>query len=291
MPRKLTSPKQLSAKEAFALLAEYADAGAHWWLQSWIELEGRVHGAELIIARPGQELGRWPVHAMSIGRLIRQRVLGTAEALALPHVDDLSYEDEEQLAWLVKMGVRLRSELPGDLNRLVRRRYLLEDAGPLSAEAEAWCSEARAIEEAVNWDKLCEMLRLVGSMRYKYHSSQLAPYVVWAGLAETRVKTWLDKPYPGPANADRMIDVAVPRRDRRWYTDNLYYRDGLVPCDPGPLFEEGLAQRVFRRGAILASEQEEPEPEAPVKRGLTKSEVRAQLLAMREQLDSLLEKL
>jgi len=203
--------------------------------------------------------------------------------LPLAHASDVEYENEAQLAPLRKNGQQLRRQLPRLLNKMLRRRYLLEDAEVDTPAAREWRSRSEQLDNAANWEALRDMLNSVGPPSYICHSSQLAPLVEAAAIAHTQILTLLAGPYPGPANADRMN--GAPHNDRRWYGD---YVDSKVRRGWDPDNADFLPEDYREPSADELSPSEE---ESAGSLYVSRDDIREELMEIRQQIDRLLERL
>ena len=283
-----TEPKPLNAiplSEALELLSQHAAPEALWWMEPRIELAHRNLRADLVITRPGQPPVRRTLLAPAYPTLIRRLSRQAEQPLPLAHAPDVAYENEAQLAPLRKQGLQLRRQLPRLLNKMLRRQYLLEDAGLNTVAARDWCSHSEQLDKAAGWEALRDMLNAVGPPSYICHSSQLAPLVAAAAEAHTQIKALLAGPYPGPANADRLN--GAPNNDRRWYGE---YVDSKVGLGWDPDNAEFLHED-YRETSKREEEQSSSEEESPSALYVSRDDIREELVEIRQQIDRLLERL
>ncbi|MCC2548527.1 hypothetical protein LJY25_18915 [Hymenobacter sp. BT175] len=270
--------------EALELLTQYAGSDATWWMEPRVELRRRNLKTDLVIARLGQTLVRRTLMSTAYPGLIRCLNRQTQQPLPLPHAPEVEYENEERLAPLRKQGLQLRRQLPPLLNKMLRRQYLLEDAGLTTAEARDWCTRSEQIDKAANWEALRDMLNAVGPPSYTCHSSQLAPLVASAAAAYPQIQALLAGPYPGPANADRLD--GAPNDYRRWYGP---YASSAVQFGWDPDNSPGLPDDYEEpeEGEEASLSEEAPPAELYVSR----DDIREELVEMRQQIDRLLARL
>lgn len=247
-----------------------------------IELPRRNLKTDLVIARPGQELARRTLLSTVYPLLIRRLTQQPEQPLPMPHAPDQEYENEAQLAPLRKQGLLLTRKLPDLLNKLLRRQYLLEDAGLATPTARAWHAHAQKLDATAGWLPLRAVVKSVGAPAYLYHSSQLAPLVETAAAAYQQIKDFLAAPYPGPAQPDKLDGAAG--KERRWYWK--YANDGThIGWDPDNA--PGLPED-YRE----PHEEEEEDHEEELK-GLyvSRDDIREELVEIRQQIDQLLTRL
>jgi len=286
-----TEPKPLNAislSEALELLAQHAAAPeALWWMEPRIELAHRKLKADLVIARPGRPLVRRTLLAPAYPTLIRRLTKPGERPLPLAHAPDVEYENETLLMPLRKQGLQLQRQLPRLLNKMLRRQYLLEDAGLTTPAARDWCRRSEQLDKAAGWEALRAMLHAVGPPSYVCHSSQLAPLVAAAATAYPQVQVLLAGPYPGPANADRLN--GAPRNDRRWYGSYVNSRVRLSWDPDNAVF----LPEDYREPIDSESEEKHPaseagDTEAPY---VSRDDIREELVEIRQQIDRLLARL
>jgi len=205
----------ISQAQALELLASYAESGAVWWMEPRMDLLNRHLKTELVVSRPGQELMRRTLMSAAYPGLIRCLNQQAERPLPLPHAPDMEYENEALLAPLRKEARQLCKRLTFWLNKLLRRQYLLEDAGLSTPAAQSWHSYAVELEKEAGWEKLRRVSKNAGTPSYLYHSSQLVPLVQSAAAAYDKIQALLAAPYPGPAQPDKRN--GTPTQKRRWY--------------------------------------------------------------------------
>lgn len=276
------------------MLESFSGTAAVWWMQVSSRKDDRVRQAQLVVAILGQPLQHWPLHTMTFGAVVQRLHEPGEPPYSITHASGLQYLDHKGMRALIAEAKRLRREMPEVLNQLLRRQYLLEDAPPHTAEATAWLATARELTDTEPWSRMCQMLRVAGPTQYKVHDSQLAPLVAAITARQAAVEDFVKQPYPGPVHNAQTRAASKP--GRRWYTDNEYWRDGLFDgnSDPGPLYNElyqvgstGWTNQPINYAEPAAEDDESREEEAP----LTRRELRVELLALRSQLDALLERL
>jgi hypothetical protein len=278
-----TTSKPLNAitlPEALELLAYYANAEAIWWMEPRIELPRRNLKTDLVIARVEHELARRTLLSTVYPLFIRRLTQQPEQPFPIPHALDQVYEDETRLAPLRKQGLFLTKKLPDLLNKMLRRQYLLEDAGLATPAARTWHAQAQKLDATAGWLPLRAIIKSVGAPVYLYHSSQLASLVETAATAFQQIKDFLAAPYPGPAHPDKLDGAA--NGERRWYWK--YANDGIrIGWDPDN--SPGLPDD-YRESP---EEEEKDHEEEPVK-GLyiSRDDIREELVEIRQQIDRLL---
>lgn len=283
MPKEYKPLNAIPLSEALELLTQYAGPEARWWMEPRIELAHRNLKADLVIAEPGQPQVRRTLLSPAYPALIRRLTKQGESPLPLVHATDVEYENEALLAPLRKQGQQLRKQLPRLLNKMLRRQYLLEDAGLDTPAAREWRIQSEQLDKAANWEALRDMLNSVGPPSYLCHSSQLAPLVETAATAHTQILALLAGPYPGPANADRLN--GAPNNDRRWYGDyvNSQVRRGWDPDNAYFLQED------YQEPSEEETSPSEEDAASPLH--VTRDDIREELVEIRQQIDRLLERL
>jgi hypothetical protein len=280
-----TVPKPLNAitlPDALELLAHYAGAETIWWMEPRIELPRRNLKSDLVIARLGQELARRTLLSTVYPLLIRRLTQQPEQPLPIPHAPDQEYENETRLAPLRKQGLFLTRKMTDLLNKMLRRQYLLEDAGLTTPAARAWHTQAKKLDATAGWLPLRAIVKSVGAPVYLYHSSQLAPLVEVAATAYQQIKDLLAAPYPGPAQPDKLDGAA--NEERRWYWK--YANDGVhIGWDPDN--SPGLPED-YREPREEEENHEEETAEEPY---VSRDDIREELVEIRQQIDRLLARL
>ncbi|RZJ94130.1 MAG: hypothetical protein EOO60_03705 [Hymenobacter sp.] len=277
--------RSLPFKEVLAMFTQYADSDAYWWMEPRTELRRKALKAEIVIYRQGQELERRTLLLTAYSRLIRRLTEQSEHPFSLSHASDLEYENEAQVASLRKQGIPLRRQLPRLLNKMLRRQYLLEDAGLTTSAAREWCTRSKQLDKAANWEALRDMLHLVGSPRYIFHSSQLAPLVAAAAEAYPQIQALLMGPYPGPGNADKLDGAS--KGYRRWYGEYVSssVRVSWDPDNAVPLPDD------YREVAEEAETPNHYEEDSAKACALSQDDIREELVEIRHQIDQLLARL
>jgi hypothetical protein len=318
-PRAASSrPQPLNTQRVTETLEQFAGSAAVWWLQSWLQTDGRGQvQAELVVAQDGQELGRWPVHLMTYGGVIRRLTHQPEDYYAIPLAPGMDYDKPTVTDALKAEARQLLRELCPPLNSLLRCRHLLEDGGGLDEVAtKSWLLRSKEVERLSEWANLWKVLLEVGNPHYRAHYSYLAEIVERGRLGHAALKAFLaDFPLASLSTADpkAVAATSVARRrtsKRYWYTCITYFPGGQMVgySDPGNseenVFDDGTGPYVRARLTINQIQPfydtEAPEEDAygpeeqqmqETPRELPYDELREELLQIRQLVDKLLERI
>ncbi len=158
------------------LLRPYASSGAEWFITAACSLlpASEVPALTVIVWLNGQELARWPLHAMAYGSLVSQLIKQPAGPFAIPHARDFAYDEYAEFEARLTEARRVLADLIPPYNALLYRlSYTTRAAGLSAKQVASWVSQAEQALAATQGVALRQLLRAVGPPRFATHSSQL----------------------------------------------------------------------------------------------------------------------
>lgn len=271
----------ISLAQALELLASYSHTEALWWMEPRMDLLNRHLKTELVVCQHGQELMRRTLMSAAYPGLLRCLNRRAEQRLPLPHAPDIEYENEALLQPLRKEARQLCKRLSPLLNKMLRRQYLLEDAGLATPAAQSWHAYATELDKEAAWDKLRTVSKNAGAPSYLAHSSQLTPLVPVAAATYEKIQLLLAAPYPGPPHADKLDGSAT--RPRRWYPRYVDHgiRIGRDPDNTPSIDDEELEE----------VQQSLAKKQSPAMLPVSRDDLREELVEIRDQIDRLLARL
>jgi hypothetical protein len=288
--------KLLGTKRVAEILLPFAGSGAEWYMTATqlLSRKSAIPALEIVAWEAGQELGRWPLHAMAYGSLVSGLVQQPEGPFVIPHAKGFFYDEYAEVNKRLAEARQVLAGLIPPYDALVYRMSLTErTAGLPAAQVRNWLRQAERTLTATKGLVLRQLIGEVGPPRYATHSSYLPELLPTVLRATQQLKEFLITYLP-PISQPRSGELAtVGAEESKWDWAQLTWRGGG--------FFSGLYMDMFAylpeiKIVEAPSSYPSEEPEATqyamqVPKAIdqsSESTVRAQLLEIRQRVDSLL---
>lgn len=298
-PNKPRNYKLLGTKRVAEILLPFAGSGAEWYMTATQPLrrESVVSALELVAWKAGQELGRWPLHAMAYGSLVSGLVQQPEGPFAIPHAEGFFYDEYAEVNKRLSEARKVLAELIPPYDALVYRMSLTErTAGLSAAQVRTWLRQAEHTLTATKGLVLRQLIDGVGPPRYSTHSSFLPELLPTVLRATQQLKEFLTDSLP-PTSPPRSGELATAgAEESKWDWARITWRGGG--------FFSGLYMEMFAYLPEIKivegpfsypdEELEATQDTIDVPKAIdqsSESTVRSQLLEIRQRVDDLLAQL
>jgi hypothetical protein len=288
--------KLLGTKGVAELLLPFSSSGAEWYMTATqlSSHESAVPALEIVVWEAGQELGRWPLHAMAYGSLVSGLVQQPEGPFAIPHAKGFVYDEYAEVDSRLAAAGQVLAELIPPYNALLHRMSRTARTAGLSvSQVSNWLKQAEHTLNTTKGQVLCQLMTEVGPPRYATHSSYLPELLPAVQQGTKLLKDFLIDSLPPTTSPGAREQATVGVEESKWDWAELNFRKGGLSADFSRLMYDYLPETKFLE-APFAFPDDEPAinpggTQSPkILERASESAVRTHLLEIRQRVDDLL---